>query len=152
MTHREKLRRLAFWLVLVLQGSGLLTSESPIPPLAHSAVPFTRSLPLAVLSSATESNDRVRQAQPGESYSRLPLTFEENRGQVDKKVKFLSRGSGYTLFLTSTEVVLSLSAQSAKTTSRLRLSKTNGAVLRMKLIGANPEAQIAGVEELPGKS
>ena len=117
-------------------------SESPIPPLSHSPIP----------SSSAQSSDRVRQAQPGESYSRLPLSFEENQGQVDGKVKFLSRGNGYTLFLTSTEVLLSLSAQSAKTTSRLRLSKTNGAVLRMKLIGANPEPQIAGVEELPGKS
>jgi hypothetical protein len=29
------------------------------------------------------------------------MSFEANKGQTDEKVKFLSRGSGYTLFLTS---------------------------------------------------
>jgi len=41
-----------------------------------------------------------------EAYGRLPLTFEANRGQTDGSVKFLSRGNGYTLFLTATEAVL----------------------------------------------
>ena len=42
------------------------------------------------------------------AYGRLALTFEANQGQVDKKVKFLSRGSDYGLFFTSTEAVLQL--------------------------------------------
>src|SRR5260370_28797271 len=40
------------------------------------------------------------------SYGKFPLRFEANQGQADLRVKFLSRGSGYTLFLTSTEAVL----------------------------------------------
>jgi hypothetical protein len=43
------------------------------------------------------------------SYGNLPLTFEENRGQIDPQVKFLSRSDGYTLFLTADEAVLSVS-------------------------------------------
>jgi hypothetical protein len=39
-------------------------------------------------------------------YGRLPLSFEANRGQVDAPVKFLARGRGYGLFLTSNEAVL----------------------------------------------
>ena len=39
-------------------------------------------------------------------YGRLPLVFEANAGQTDPAVKFLSRGPGYTLFLTHTEAVL----------------------------------------------
>ena len=35
-----------------------------------------------------------------DSYGKLPLSFEANRGQVDSQVKFVSRASGYTLFLT----------------------------------------------------
>jgi hypothetical protein len=42
------------------------------------------------------------------SYRKIPLTFEMNRGQVDNRVRFLSRGHGYTIFLTSGEAVLSL--------------------------------------------
>ena len=41
-------------------------------------------------------------------YGELPLSFEPNLGQTDAPVKFLSRGSGYTLFLTPSEAVLAL--------------------------------------------
>src|SRR5438876_11228870 len=41
-------------------------------------------------------------------YGNLPMAFEANQGQTDAQVKYLSRGVGYTLFLTSTEAVLSL--------------------------------------------
>ena len=43
-----------------------------------------------------------------ESYGKLPLSFEANLGQTDKKVQFISRGQGYGLFLTPTEAVLSM--------------------------------------------
>src|ERR1700688_4607580 len=42
------------------------------------------------------------------AYGKLPLSFEANQGQTDSQVKFLSRGSGYALYLTPTEAVLSL--------------------------------------------
>ena len=41
----------------------------------------------------------------------LPLRFEANQGQTDERVEFLSRGQGYTLFLTGEEAVLSLRGQ-----------------------------------------
>src|SRR5215468_5541442 len=50
------------------------------------------------------------QAQISAAYGRLPLSFERNQGQTDTEVKFLSRGKGYTLFLTPTEAVLSMAA------------------------------------------
>jgi uncharacterized protein (TIGR03437 family) len=96
-----------------------------------------------------------------EAYGRLPLRFEANRGQADPRVKFLSRGSGQTLFLTSTEAVLTLegSRGDAPDLSRrplpdfgARADQRAHAVLRMKLAGANPAPQIAGREELPGRS
>ena len=37
-----------------------------------------------------------------------PMAFEANQGQTDPEVKFLARGRGYNLFLTSTQCVLSL--------------------------------------------
>ena len=42
------------------------------------------------------------------NYGKLPLSFEPNRGQSAGPVKFLSRGRGYTLFLTGDEAVLTL--------------------------------------------
>ena len=54
--------------------------------------------------------DTVSQARVNKSYGKLPLSFEVNVGQTDKKVKFLSRAGGSTLFLTSTEAVLVLTS------------------------------------------
>jgi len=44
--------------------------------------------------------------KPLAAYGKLPMAFEANEGQSDPRVKFLSRGPGYTLFLTATEAVL----------------------------------------------
>ena len=41
----------------------------------------------------------------------VPLSFEPNQGQAASTVQFLSRGSGYALFLTPGKVVLNLERQ-----------------------------------------
>jgi hypothetical protein len=41
-------------------------------------------------------------------YGNLPLSFEANRGQTAGQVKFLSRGNGFSLFLTNDEAVIDL--------------------------------------------
>lgn len=66
------------------------------------------------------------------------LSFEPNLGQADDHVKFLARGKDYRLSLTDSEAVLTFQ---------------NGAddVVRMKFLGSNASAKIAGVEKLPGK-
>ena len=50
----------------------------------------------------------TRNAVLAENYGKLPLSFEVNQGQSDPQVKFLSRGNGYSLFLTDSSAVLSL--------------------------------------------
>ena len=84
--------------------------------------------------------------QPGTtgSYGKLPLSFEANQGQTDAQVQFLSRGAGYTLFLTPTSAVLSL-----RNPPR---SQPATSVLRMTLVGANPTAKAEGREALPGRA
>jgi hypothetical protein len=69
----------------------------------------------------------------------LPLSFEANRGQTDDDVKFVSRSSAYTLFLTASEAVLVLRQQE---------SPVGGTVVRMRLAGAEPQPQVRGAEEL----
>src|SRR5438094_10478985 len=93
------------------------------------------------------------------AYGKLPLSFEANQGQTDPQVKFLSRGRGYTLFLTPTEAVLTLTKADAHAKRRIsgeatlsEPEKRAGTVLRMKLLGANPTPSVTGVEELPGRS
>jgi hypothetical protein len=90
-----------------------------------------------------------------DSYGKLPLSFEANSGQVNSSVKFLSRGQGYTLFLTGDEAVLSLTKPSdvgsAHAESKPSVASAPG-VVRMKLVGANTDAAVTGDEELPGKT
>jgi hypothetical protein len=59
--------------------------------------------------------DDAAQNRLANAYGKLPLHFEANQGQTDDKVKFLSRGSGYNLFLTSTEAVMVLVSGARKT-------------------------------------
>ena len=90
------------------------------------------------------------------AYGRLPLTFEPNRGQSDGRVKFISRGSGHTMFFTETETVFSLAGNSHRTSNPSQAtqepSETTDATVSMRLIGANPSPAVEGVEELAGKS
>ncbi|MGA3261803.1 MAG: hypothetical protein ABSE35_23235, partial [Bryobacteraceae bacterium] len=41
-------------------------------------------------------------------YGKLPLSFEPNRGQTDPRVQFVSRGAGYTIFLSPTSATFAL--------------------------------------------
>src|SRR5262245_16930136 len=95
---------------------------------------------------ATSIADEQSRRRVRETYGKLPLRFEANAGQTDPAVKFLSRGSGYNLFLTPTEAVLALSNKRSKTGAEPQ------SVVRMKLAGANPEPQLEGEDALPGKS
>ena len=53
-------------------------------------------------------NNQLRTAELMESYAHLPLSFEANEGQSDGRVRFISRGSGYGIYLTNDGAVLSL--------------------------------------------
>ena len=93
------------------------------------------------VASAPPVVDEPAKLRAVEAYGRLPLSFEINQGQTDGRVKFLSRGAGYALFLTQTEAVLSLHSQHGKND-----------VLRLKLTGSNRTPKIEGLDRLPGKS
>ncbi len=134
----------------------------------------------ANLTGAKSEADQTARARLDANYGRLPLSFEANRGQADGRVKFLSRGRGYTLFLTADEAVLALkSHQSPAVSSQSHPAKDTGprttdrrlggsidnhqsridnasslapTVLRVKLAGAKPAPEVTGLDELPGKS
>src|SRR5262249_50387865 len=104
----------------------------------------------------------------------VPLSFQANQGQTTSGVKFLARGSGYTLFLKPAQFVVSLSGpandqemqniQGGKITSVTRADRKradisfNGThkiggeatMLRVNFVGADPHSRAFGVEKLPG--
>jgi hypothetical protein len=102
-------------------------------------IAYARSLVVSIVLIACIPS--LSLAAADEAYAKLPLSFEANRGQTDSRVKFLSRGSGYSLFLTATESVLSLKARQGRND-----------VLRLKLLGSNRAPRIEGRDELSGKS
>lgn len=93
-------------------------------------------------------------ARAGEAYGRLPLRFEVNRGQTAREVNFISRGSGYTLFLTPAGAVLRLSSGEKPETGSLPSSQLvrTASTFRIGLAGSHPRPRVGGEKELPGRS
>ena len=92
---------------------------------------------------------------------KLPLRFEQNEGQTDEQVKFLSRGQGYQFFLTSTESVMVLTKTEREYPRerfgirRVKFEEpetVEHAVVRMQVVGGNPEPVIRGEDRLSGTS
>ena len=73
--------------------------------LASAVVEMGSDPGLAYKSYFPAKTPAANKPQVVENYGKLPLSFEANRGQTDSRVDFLSRGGGYTLFLTPTEAM-----------------------------------------------
>jgi hypothetical protein len=117
------------------------------------AVPFLAALPAVCSVAFAQKISAIPSANhaAAETLTGIPLSFEINRGQSDANVKFLSHGNGYSLFLTESAAVLVLSKQ--ETHSKLPgHSSAAGDVIRMELQGAKSNADVRGVDELPGKA
>jgi hypothetical protein len=87
MNRRTLSRRTTLLCLLALP---MLVAPSREVPFCNSKV-GTES-PLALLPQS----DAPIRARLSAAYSQLPLSFEANEGQTDRRVKFLSRGSGDT--------------------------------------------------------
>jgi hypothetical protein len=77
-----------------------------------------------------------------ELLTKTPIHFEENVGQFDGDVNYVSRGSNYTLYVTNDEIVLSL----------LNAETGKYSTLRMDWVGGNESATIKAVNELAAKT
>ena len=113
---------------------------------------------IAAAANIAKPSEGERSAKVVHEYAKLPMGFEPNVGQADAQAKFLARGEGYTVFLTPGEAVLGLrNGTGTKPRDLARDSvaspeRRSGDTLRIKLIGANSEPVLAGIDELPGKS
>ncbi|MGH9937099.1 MAG: SBBP repeat-containing protein, partial [Blastocatellia bacterium] len=120
---------------------------------------FTRRLArmAAIIMLLIATAPELKQSAPGcrkpgldrsvsraiEAYGRSPLRFEANEGQFDARAKFISRNSGYTLFLTSDEAAINLRAAEGE---------EQFATVRMKFVNANPNPRVIGMERMAGVS
>jgi Abnormal spindle-like microcephaly-assoc'd, ASPM-SPD-2-Hydin/Beta-propeller repeat len=108
---------------------------------------------------ATGSQQKISQ-----NFANVPLAFELNEGQSDSRARFLSRRGRFAVYLNAEGAVVALQRPHGSDNSEARNRKvsfperpTTGetgelAVFQMKLLGANQNAEIEGVDELPGKT
>jgi len=106
----------------------------------RSVLSFTVAAIVAAVLPAAAARAAAAPTQSS-TYGQLPLTFERNEGQADPAVRFLSRGRGYSLMLTSTAAEL-----------RLKGAAKESATVRWQLVGGNREAGMAGESLLPSKT
>ena len=134
--------------VACLRGLTLAVVVSVSP-----AVPLWADSPKAVAPPPS-----MARVQSG--YGHLPLSFEANHGQWDPSVQFVTRGSGHQLFLRPTDAVLAVRTGEAKGEGRegdihqgqpsVNITPSPQSVVRMRFEGGNPQAEMVGLEKLPG--
>jgi hypothetical protein len=99
---------------------------------------------LTVGMAAVSASAQTRQPSKQQiaAIAAMPLTFEKNMGQVDKRADYLSRMSNYTLFLTGSDSVLVHRGKEKNTASALKL----------RWLGASNTVTPQGDAELRSKS
>jgi hypothetical protein len=146
--HRKSTFYFLAWLLVV---AGVLQSATRPSDASHgnASSRLTPVVKESNKSAAPEAGavDEATKARVSAAYNQLPLSFEENRGQVDKQVTYLSRGSTSTLFLTPTEAVLTLHRGESKEKQASTMS-----VVRMMLHGANRSPHITGEHEMSART
>ncbi len=170
----------AWWASLLLVALAALFAANghagrTLPPGANAARPPVAG-PVTPSSLHPFTPSPASTARVSASFARLPLQFEANHGQTDARVRFLSRGPGYTVYLADTEAVLSLRGSAKRTNAECRMqnadcrlqnrrpggtrararqienrkSKIENHVLRMRLVGAERRPRVDALERLPG--
>ncbi|MGH9799645.1 MAG: hypothetical protein ACRD82_04710, partial [Blastocatellia bacterium] len=117
---------------------GLMTWLSVFGYLLISKPSISNSLP----SSMPGFTKPAVSARSHSMLNQLPISFEENRGQVEQAVRFIARQHGYTLYLTDDEARFELKHKSSDK------PKT----LRVKLASDANKATVEGLGQLSGKS
>ena len=105
------------------------------------------------------------------NYAVLPISFEPNQGQAAPGIQYVGRGKGYKLSLTRNAAMMEIhrgrldgevirmiqdrrlgAAGTMRMLKQRRQTESNDfAVVQMKMVDANPEAQLVASEQEPGK-
>jgi len=105
------------------------------------------------LSSSGLFRPSASQTQPEEvGLKGIPLLFEPNSGQTNDAVRFTAHVPGSTLFFTPSEVVMTLNEGVVGDTAPASAEEAGKVTaLRMRFVGANPEALVNAGEASPAR-
>jgi hypothetical protein len=90
-----------------------------------------------------------RTATQTAAVQRLPIEFEQNRGQADAQYRFVAHGPDYALGLSPAEIAVRVQKPRG---GPGEAASGAGAQVRLRLLGANPDAAIEGTGPKPGIS
>src|SRR5437870_3561682 len=181
-------RLVPFWCLIALATLAFSLCKVGEPPFT-SSTPGLKAAPLTAgsgwtsprnepprLTSASaarhntggSSTSGETRARIGRTYANLPLSFEANEGQADPHFQFLTRGTGYALYLSPEKAVLALRRSSRDANDRpggpaRRLARAHNnsasddsrsrvAVLAMRVLGATGTHPLEPMDKLPGKA
>ena len=82
--------------------------------------------------------------------SSLPVNFEPNRGQADPSVEYLSRGPGYSLFLTPTGALISIQRPFEPSSGQPAANRFS--LLQLEFVGGNRHSHLEGVAPQTNRS
>ena len=97
-------------------------------------------IPFFVVSTLAQSEEAIKSdVEVQDVFGRLPLAFEQNRGQTDARVKYFSRGVGYNILFTNQGVeIVPNNALQKEEIIAIRLA---GSAKRPKLHAIEPLSQ-----------
>ena len=117
-----------------------------------------------VMAAHAISADHKTNIRVAKSYGMLPLSFAENKGQMDKRARFVIRGPRASAFFRNDGVTFDLWDASKKkpsgkqemlqTSEPMKVTKSEKrrhAVLKLTFKGANPSCRVEGIDTLPGR-
>lgn len=114
-------------------------------------------------NSLTQTGSLSHTVTPRLVYTPLPLRFDLNEGQTDRRVLYLARGTGYTLFLTAQEAVWTIGTSPGRTplpetlaagaTRQLAdLEAVREDVVALSFPGSNAHPRVGGQRQFSGHS
>lgn len=165
LTRKRYVMTLAGFTLVLSMLTNCWSLAGPTISLANTSAmtPETSSLPPKDLNEnvsapASEVVEARIKERVGQTLGKLPMSFEVNQGQADPNIKFISRGSGFGLFLLPQEMVLSVRnggepIQNHHSTSKRKTrTRAHTVSVKIKLQNANPTPDIVGLDPLPGKT
>jgi hypothetical protein len=109
------------------------------------------------LLAAQQADTSLAAARVAANFGQLPLRFEANQGQVDRRASFLARGRGYSVLLENDGLTMILDAPPSAAQQKGRTSafdrrrealrrSAERAALEMRFVGANSAPVMEGAE------
>src|SRR3954453_8726880 len=98
-------------------------------------------------SAPAQRSPADQQRHIAEAFSKLPVSFVENRGQTDAAVRYYAQGKRFAFYMTASEVMMSfLDRQAGGEGGESPL----GLALALRFVNSDPLVQPRGAEQSPG--